>query len=588
MILIVQKQKNKKEFEMNKLVTNKIIGILCLLLIVSIHSLAQIDPGKDFDLQGFIDQELAKGKKEIHIPAGRYRVKPNGNKHLLLKNLKDVTILANGVELICTETVQAINIINCKNLTIKGLSVDYDPLPFTQGRIVAMSKDKTKLTVDIIEGYSTKLRNEKLEIYDPETGELVTRTYYAVTYKVDEANRRVVFSKKPQANETYSFEEIGDIIVFDSYNTRQAPHAIVMEDCEKLTLENVQVFAGPTFAFFEKRCNASRYIGCKVDRRPLENEIVKRGVRRMRSNNADGFHSKSAQIGPSYRNCITRYNGDDGFAISGNYHVITEANGNLLTVVGKAGFTPDIFVGDMVELVSYDGTRLPDATVVSIKAGRPLNATEKKFLGTQKLLRESANTKDAANVYVIEIDKPVVLPLGSVIASANRLGNGFEVINCIAGPNRSRGIIVKASNGTIANNRCISNWGMGIKCSPEHQWLEAGSGKNLTIINNIIENCGDAAIAVYAIGGNGQTASTGAHSNITISDNKVSGSLSPAFVVTSTDGFIFMNNKVVSPTVKALDPSRIQFGRKEDPHRDVYLENVEKIKENFGLKISNK
>ena len=65
MILIVQKQKNKKEFEMNKLVTNKIIGILCLLLIVSIHSLAQIDPGKDFDLQGFIDQELAKGKKEI-------------------------------------------------------------------------------------------------------------------------------------------------------------------------------------------------------------------------------------------------------------------------------------------------------------------------------------------------------------------------------------------------------------------------------------------------------------------------------------------------------------------------------------------
>ena len=102
----------------------------------------------------------------------------------------------------------------------------------------------------------------------------------------------------------------------------------------------------------------------------------------MRSNNADGFHSKSAQIGPSYRNCIARYNGDDGFAISGNYNVITENNGNLLTVIGKAGFTPDIFVGDMVELVSYDGTRLPDATVVSIKAGRPLNATEVQvFIG---------------------------------------------------------------------------------------------------------------------------------------------------------------------------------------------------------------
>ena len=150
---------------------------------------AQIDPGKDFDLQGFINKEIAKGKKEVVVSAGRYRVKPKGNTHLLFENLNDITIVANDVELICTETVQAINIINCKNLKIKGLVIDYDPLPFTQGKIIGMSADKTQLTVDILDGYSTNLRNDKLEIYDPETGELVTRTYYSVTHSVDKANR---------------------------------------------------------------------------------------------------------------------------------------------------------------------------------------------------------------------------------------------------------------------------------------------------------------------------------------------------------------------------------------------------------------
>jgi hypothetical protein len=397
-------------------------------------NISNIDPGKDFDLQGFLNKEIAKGKKEIIIPKGRHRVKAKGNTHLLLKDLNNITIIADDAELICTETVQAINIINCKNLKIVGLSIDYDPLPFTQGRIVEMSKDKTKLTVDVLEGYSsTNLRNEKLEIYDPVTAELVTRTYYGVTYEVDAAKRRIVFSKKPQAAEAFSFEKIGDIVVFDCFNNRFAPHAIIMENCEKLILENVSLFAGPTFAFFEKNCNGSKYIGCKVDRRPLETDLVKRGIRRMRSNNADGFHSKTAQIGPSYNNCLARYNGDDGFAISGNYHVITETNGNKLTVVGKAGFKPDIQVGDAVELISYDGTRMPDATVKSIKEGRVLSLEERLFLAEQNFLRESDKTKDAPNVYIIEIDQAVSLPMGSLIASANRVGNGFEIMNCVAG-----------------------------------------------------------------------------------------------------------------------------------------------------------
>ncbi|HMP30211.1 MAG TPA: hypothetical protein PKD85_11460, partial [Saprospiraceae bacterium] len=102
----------------NKKIYKKNLWFTCLLHIVSIHLFAQIDPGKDFDLQRYIDKAITNGKKEITIPAGRYRVTPKGNRHLLLKDLKDITIVADGVELICTETVQAINIVNCKNIKI--------------------------------------------------------------------------------------------------------------------------------------------------------------------------------------------------------------------------------------------------------------------------------------------------------------------------------------------------------------------------------------------------------------------------------------------------------------------------------------
>ncbi|MEQ8548699.1 MAG: right-handed parallel beta-helix repeat-containing protein [Cyclobacteriaceae bacterium] len=534
-------------------------------------------------MQKFLDKAVKKSKGEVVIPPGRYRVAPQGQTHLTLEGLQDITIIADGVEMICTETVQAINIRNCKNLKIQGLVIDYDPLPFTQGRIVSMSEDKAQLTVDLLEGYETNLRNDKLEIYDPQTGELVTRTYYGVTHELDRKNRQVVFSKKRAAGLEHSFEEIGDIVVFDSYNTKFVPHTIIMNNNENLVLENVKIYSGTTFAFFERECNGTKYLGCHVDRRQPESDLREREIRRMRSNNADGFHSKSAEIGPSYRNCIARYNGDDGFAISGLYHVITETNGNMVTVVGKAGRRPDIGVADPVELVSYDGTRIPDAYVRSIVPGRKLNAEEREFLSSQKFLAESQKTKDADNVYIIELNRAVDLPLGSVIASSERLGNGFEVVDCIAGPNRSRGIIAKASNGMISNNQLIDNWGIAIKCSPEHQWLEAGSGNNLLITNNVVQGCHDVGIAVYAKGGNGKIGAAGAHNNVNVSGNTVSNSVNPGFGITSTVGLIFMDNRVETPDNSLALPWRKDFGRGESTERKVYFQNVTDVKENFGV-----
>src|SRR5512138_3846826 len=88
-----------------------------------------------FDLQGFIQREVGSGKQRIVVPPGRYRVAPKNREHLALRGLKDITINAEGVEMVCTETTRALTISCCTNVTLRGLTIDYDPLPFTQGCI---------------------------------------------------------------------------------------------------------------------------------------------------------------------------------------------------------------------------------------------------------------------------------------------------------------------------------------------------------------------------------------------------------------------------------------------------------------------
>jgi parallel beta-helix repeat protein len=174
--------------------------------------------------------------------------------------------------------------------------------------------------------------------------------------------------------------------------------------------------------------------------------------------------------------------------------------------------------------------------------------------------------------------------MGSVIASANRIGNGFEVRNCTIGPNRSRGILVKASDGIISGNTLVGNRLDAIKLSPEYVWLEAGSGSNVTISDNLISGCYSAAIAVSAYGGNGETAPEGAHRNIAVTGNTISGSTNPAIALTSIRGLFLENNTIESPNNNLLVPWIMNdYGRNEDPSREIYLKNVVAEADQVGM-----
>jgi len=77
---------------------------------------------------------LASGRPEVTIPAGRYCEA----KGLVLSGLTNVTVNAVGVELVRTTYGNGLVVTNCSGLTVRGLTIDYEPLPWTQGRVVSV------------------------------------------------------------------------------------------------------------------------------------------------------------------------------------------------------------------------------------------------------------------------------------------------------------------------------------------------------------------------------------------------------------------------------------------------------------------
>jgi hypothetical protein len=489
--------------------------------------------GAPFDLQGFLDQEIKAGTKRIVVPPGRYRVAPRDRQHLLLRGLKDIQIIADGVEMICTETTRAVTITRCTNVTMRGLTIDYDPLPYTQGRITAISPDRQVYDVELFAGYpaAETARNFKYEVFRPDTRTL--RCEDRALSNIEVVDARHLRLTSPGGHEVHP-EQVGDLIVIGSEYAPHGsvPHAVECSSNVNVRLEDVTLFASNCFGFLEYDCDGSVYARCRIDRRSPADDPVERASPRLRSLDADAYHSKHAIKGPSYLECAARFMGDDCINICGDYHMIMSSQGKELRVLAKGNM--NIQPGDPLELVLYTGERLPDAKAVSVQPAGAILEDERAFLAKQNLDAGLKSARELSRAFTITLDREVTIPRGGVLCSANRIGNGFAVRNCNFGFNRSRGILIKASHGEITGNRMEGCWMSAILVSPEYWWLEAGSSSDLKIAGNTITNCGGIPICIEATGGSGGIAPAGAHRNITITGNTVTGCAMPAILVTST------------------------------------------------------
>lgn len=508
------------------------------------------------DLRAWIAGQLAAGKNRIVIPEGRYRVRAEHGSHLILRDLKDVEIIAHKVEMVCTSTVGALIFDRCSNVTLRGLTIDYDPLPFTQGKIVSMVPDKSSMVFEVAGGYPQERLEERIQIYDPATRELRRgdARWEAEIEALGEGRYRMRKSANHRFDPRRDTEQVGDILVTNHHSGGPgSPHAVVLRDCRGMRFEDITIHASPCFGFLEKDCDASTYLRCVIDRRDPADDPVKRALPRMRSLNADAFHSKDAARGPAITACTARYHGDDCVNINGRYHYICHSRGRRLRVAvfDGPGFQP----GDLVEFLPYSGPRPPDARVVGIRLDpAPLDAGEAAFI--RKLRIDQGHREKLlsgkARFFTVTLDREIALPEGSLACRPSRVGNGFAVTDCDFGHNRSRGILIKASRGTIARNRLSHSRMAAVLITPEYWWMEGGISSDVVVSENVIKGCLETPIQVLARGGDGRPLPAGARRNISIVNNRIEDGPWPLIHVTSTEKLTLEGNILPTrPTVEA-------------------------------------
>jgi hypothetical protein len=515
--------------------------------------------GEVFDLQDYINQGVSAGQKRIVIPPGHYRAAPKNRQHLVLQGLRDIEIIAQNVEMICTETTRALTISNCRNVSLRGLVIDYDPLPFTQGKIIKLSENNTIHDIELFDGYpqADNVIEFKYEIFRPDTRTLRFGSYHQ--FSVEKRGPKHI---RVTRTGRYRGEKVGDIIAIGTRHAPggQIPHAVYTTDSENVFLEDFTLYASNCFGFLETNCNRTTYKRCVIDRRSAKDDFKPREVPRIRSLDADAFHSKHAIVGPQVLECRARFQGDDCINICGDYHMVMASDGSRLRVLSKHNL--NIEPGDPLEVVTYQGRRLPDSKAMATKKIGTITNDEMKFLAKQRMhqpFKEGA----IRQIYEVVVDRPLDLPRGSIICAANRIGSGFKVVGCDFGFNRSRGILIKASQGVVADNILRNCWEEAIKVAPEYWWLEAGSSNHVSITGNKISDCLGMGIAVYAIAGAGGIAPAGAHNNIVIENNYIANTLGNDIWITSTKGLILQNN---------------QF---DDPDPDIKIEACENVRSDF-------
>jgi hypothetical protein len=506
--------------------------------------------GAPFDLQKFIDTELKAGKQRIVVPPGQYRVAPRQSVHLCFKDLTNTVIVATRVEMICTETARAVTFENCRNVRFEGMTIDYDPLPFTEGRITALAPDKGWVEFEVIEGYPDNKLEQRIEIYDPTTCELRRETtgWEDVFEPLGNHRYRIAKPKGYRYQDKWDTEQVGDILVTNQRSVAgTSDHAIVATRCTGLTLEDVTLYAAPVFGFLEHLSSGSTYHRCKIARRPPAEDPVKRKFPRMRSLNADAFHSIGAAKGPAILQCTAKFQGDDCVNIHGTYHLVMASHENQLRVVVPTAGRLTIEPGDAVEFLPYEGKRPADAVAVKAEPDAPLTETEKAFIEKQSTYPSlhQGLLSSQARVFKLTLNRAVPLPMGSGVCSGQRVGNGCLVKGCDFGYNRSRGIIIKASHAKVIGNTIAHGWMAAVLVAPEFfYWHEAASASDVLIEGNSIVGCRCAAIEIVATGGGGKPLASGAHRNITISRNTIAHSVWPNIRATSTDGLVIRKNRL--------------------------------------------
>lgn len=485
----------------------------------------QVEAGKK--LLADLAKAIQDKKTEFSIPKGHYRFTETVSKRhcfIRLLEVENFTLDGNGSTFWFDKLATAISIYKCKNVTVKNLKLDWDPLVFSQGTIISVdpATNSFKLKIDkgyenICEKFKEATRPFRGCLFGSKTGKIKPgQVGFTVNPFWNKKDAEGNFPVKVNGFYRAKVDEIG-FAAGDRFACFPRVGRTVKVECSgKVTLENITLYASSFIGFVENAgTGPTTYKKCKIIRRPGTNRLV--------GGNADGFNSANMTNGPILDGCEIDTIGDDFVNIHGVYsRILKQENPNTLIIQGLK--TPK----KEATLLIYDtksGNQLirTKANTESLR----YKIEENMFTSTTKNWAAAKNVKigSTVNAKKVILEKPIELKGPAYLTCEEAVGKNAIIRNCKFTGSLARGIRLQSIGTKIERNQIswCAGWGLTLAGQPGY-WGESTHSKNVMVQGNsfkdtcIFRNGNPAAILVT---GPNNTGNDKHIQDIKIVDNKI-------------------------------------------------------------------
>ncbi len=416
------------------------------------------------------------GDVELVFAPGRYEVDPGNGPYqtneppcILIQNMKNVVIDGQGAEILIRRPSMAFcRVMGSENIIVRNFSIDYDPLPFTQGTVVDHHPDGLWLDVEVDEGFPLPndifflTYNSWSMFKDPLVpGKLkdgAPNHFRWDSFQLTGERTVRVFVVAGQAARIKHSLEIGDRYAQVGRSTGGCTYF----NNDQVTFQNITYYACPSSLFSGSNTSRLNVINCR--------SVLKDG--RLLVNGADGVHCQAARIGPWIEGCEFEGLSDDCLNIYAVPAYIREIVSNnqfrmTRTDLMLIGDTLAFFAPQNGDLISKVGIVNIDNDLVTVS--EPVTGLTIAPSGTPFDSKEWKIYDHAYNL--------------------NAIGNYFVLRNNLMRDGRRYGVFIKASYGIIEDNRFerLSDCAICIQNIPD--WPEGFFAHQVVIRNNKMIDC---------------------------------------------------------------------------------------------------
>lgn len=435
-------------------------------------------------------QAVNDGVHEIELDQKHYRFQAEHledveGAFIRLQNVDGLTIHGNGAQFWFEDYLTAFRLENCQNISLLDLTMDWDPLPFSQVVVTAIDPEGNYLEGKTEDGFPhlREILNDpsvqgrptvKAFIFDAETGIVKTDTAHSEISSIEKIgdNRFRYYGRGYGAQDYQSMNlEPGDRVAL----VIRTWHAFRIYRSENITLNNVHLYASPFYGIGMGNGGGNLVLkNCKIIPRPH--------TKRLMSVNGDAVHFISVEKGPKIEGCEFSGAGDDIMNIQGNFSMVQEQRAPDEVAIAIKHHR-NIFDGSVIRIYDYETLQLKgEVEVTQTTEGGAALKEDAKAVGEEKEVK----FWPGSNSLICKLDKPVAVDRYDIVESDYDSAIETVVRDNYLHNVTTRGFLVQCKDALIENNTIVNIDNAAIVVLASLKWCEGPIPDQITLRNNTI------------------------------------------------------------------------------------------------------